>query len=57
LKKVYRVKQKANSNEGSNLDAYDEKLMFANDKKQQKSVDGNLGARTGGMSWKKNYPP
>jgi hypothetical protein len=40
----------ANSNEGSNLDAHDEKSMFANDKKQQESADGNPGARTGGMS-------
>jgi hypothetical protein len=48
LKKVYCVKQKANSNEGSNMDTQDEKLMFTNDKKQQKSVNGNLGARTRG---------
>jgi hypothetical protein len=48
LKKVYRAKQKDNSNEGSSLDAHDEKLMFANDKKQQKSADGNSRARTGG---------
>jgi hypothetical protein len=34
-KRIYRVKQKANSNEGLNLDAHDKKLMFANDKKQQ----------------------
>jgi hypothetical protein len=32
-KKVYRAKQNANSNDGSNLDAQDEKPMFANDKK------------------------
>jgi hypothetical protein len=50
MKKVYHAKQKANSNEGSNLDVQDEKLMFANDKKQQKLADGNSGARTGGMS-------
>jgi hypothetical protein len=41
-------RKKANSNEGSNLDAQDEKLIFANVKKQQKSVDSNSGARTGG---------
>jgi hypothetical protein len=34
LKKVYRAKQKANSNEGLNLDAHDEKPTFANNKKQ-----------------------
>jgi hypothetical protein len=49
LKKVYRAKQKANSNEGLNLDVQDEKSMFANDKKQQKSADSNSGARTRGM--------
>jgi hypothetical protein len=48
LKKVYHVKQKANSNEGSSLDAQGEKLMFTNDKKQQKSVDSNSDARTEG---------
>jgi hypothetical protein len=48
LKKVYRLKQKVNSNEGSNLDAKNEKLMFANDKKQQQSTDGNSGTRTRG---------
>jgi hypothetical protein len=50
LKKVYHVKQKANSNEGFNLDAQDEKAKFANDKKQQKLDDSNSGARIGGMS-------
>jgi hypothetical protein len=44
------MKQKTNSNEGSNLNAQDGKPMFLNDKKQQKSADGNSGARTGGMS-------
>jgi hypothetical protein len=42
------VKQKANSNEGLNLDAQDKKSIFANDKKQQQSADSNLGARNGG---------
>jgi hypothetical protein len=46
-KKVYRVKQKANSNEGLNLDTHDEKPIFANDKKQQQSTDISLAARTG----------
>jgi hypothetical protein len=45
---VYRVKKKANSNESLNLDAQDEKSIFANNKKQQQSTDSNLGARTGG---------
>jgi hypothetical protein len=49
-KKDYHSKQKVNSNEGSNLDAQNEKLMFANDKKKQQLPDGNSGARTGGMS-------
>jgi hypothetical protein len=56
LKMVYRVKQKANSNESSNLDAQDEKSMFANDKKQQKSTDGNPGAGTGGHGLGKELP-
>jgi hypothetical protein len=50
LKKAYRPKKKANSNEGSNLDAHNEKSMFSNDMKQQNSTDCNSGARTGGMS-------
>jgi hypothetical protein len=50
LKNVYCVKQKANSNEGLNLDAHDEKPIFANDKKQQQLADSNSGARAGGMS-------
>jgi hypothetical protein len=50
LKKAYHPKQKVNSNEGSNLEAQNEKPMFANDKKQQKLADGNLGARTGGTA-------
>jgi hypothetical protein len=48
LKKVYHVKQKTNSNEDSNLDAQNEKSMFANDKKQQQLADGSSGARIGG---------
>jgi hypothetical protein len=48
LKKAYRPNQKANSNEGSNLDAQNEKSIFANDKKEQQLADGNSGARTGG---------
>jgi hypothetical protein len=48
MKKAYRPKQKANSNEGSNLDAHNEKSMFANDRKQENSAIGNSGARTGG---------
>jgi hypothetical protein len=51
------VRQKANSNEGSNLDAQDEKKMFENDKKQQKLADGNSGARTGGHELGKELPP
>jgi hypothetical protein len=47
---IYRVKQKANLNEGLNLNTHNEKSMFANDKSQQQSTDINLGARTGGMS-------
>jgi hypothetical protein len=35
LKKAYCPKKKTNSNEGSNLDAQHEKLIFANNKKQQ----------------------
>jgi hypothetical protein len=50
VKKVYHAKQKVNSNEGSNLDARNEKPIFANEKKQQKSVDSNSDARTGVMS-------
>jgi hypothetical protein len=50
LKNVYCVKQKANSNEGLNLDAHDKKPIFANDKKQQQLADSNSGARTGDMS-------
>jgi hypothetical protein len=50
LKKVYRAKQKANSNEDLNLNTQDEKPIFTNDKKQQQSSDINSGARTGGMS-------
>jgi hypothetical protein len=50
LKKAYRSEKKANANEGSNLDAQNEKLIFENDKKQQQSADDNSGARTGGMS-------
>jgi hypothetical protein len=49
LKKVYRVKLKANSNEILNLNTQDEKPIFANDKKQQQSADSNSGPRTGGM--------
>jgi hypothetical protein len=48
LKKVYRVKHKANSNESLNLNTQDEKLIFANNKKQQQSANSNSGARTGG---------
>jgi hypothetical protein len=50
VKKVYHAKQKVNSNEGSNLDARNEKPIFANEKKQQKPVDSNSDARTGVMS-------
>jgi hypothetical protein len=56
LKKAYCPNQKANSNEGSNLDAQNEKSIFANDKKEQQLADGNSGARTGGMSEKKDCP-
>jgi hypothetical protein len=48
LKRVYRVKQKVNSNESLNLNTHDGKLIFANDKKQQQSANSNSGARTGG---------
>jgi hypothetical protein len=48
LKKAYHLKQKANSNEGSILDAQNEKLIFAKDKKQQQLADGNSVARTWG---------
>jgi hypothetical protein len=41
------VKQKVNSNEVLNLNTPDEKLMFANDKKQQQSADINSCAWTG----------
>jgi hypothetical protein len=42
------VKQKANSNEGLNLDEQDENPIFANDKKQQQSANSNSSARIGG---------
>jgi hypothetical protein len=57
LKKAYRPKQKANSNEGSNLDAQNEKLIFVNDKKQQQWADGNLGAGTRGHELGKELSP
>jgi hypothetical protein len=50
---VYRVKKKVNSNESLNLDAQDEKPIFANNKKQQQSTDSNLDARTGGHELEK----
>jgi hypothetical protein len=56
-KKDYHSKQKVNSNEGSNLDAQNEKLMFANDKKKQQLSDGNSGARTGGHELGKELSP
>jgi phage repressor protein C with HTH and peptisase S24 domain len=46
-KKVYRVKQKANSNESLNLNTQDEKPIFADDKKQQ-LANSNLGGKTRG---------
>jgi hypothetical protein len=51
------MKQKANSNEGSNLDSQNEKSMFANNKKQQKLADGNSGARTKGHELGKELSP
>jgi hypothetical protein len=57
LKKAYRPKQKANLNEGSNLDKHNEKPTFSNDKKQQQSTDGNSGGRTGGHELGKELPP
>jgi hypothetical protein len=57
LKRVHRVKQKANSNESLNLNTQGEKPIFANDKKQQQLADSNSCARTGGMSKRKDYPP
>jgi hypothetical protein len=40
-----------------NLDAHDEKPIFANDKKQQQSVDISSGARTGGHELEKELCP
>jgi hypothetical protein len=57
LKKVYRVKQKVNSNESLNLNTQGENLIFANDKKQQQSTDSNSGARTGGHKLEKGLSP
>jgi hypothetical protein len=45
--KCYHAKQKANSNEGLNLNTQDEKSIFSNDKKQQQSANINSSARTG----------
>jgi hypothetical protein len=47
LKRVYHMKQKANSNESFNLNTHDEKPIFANNKKQQQSINSNSGGRTG----------
>jgi hypothetical protein len=47
------VKQKANSNEGLNLNTQDENPIFANGEEQQKSADSNSGARTGGHELEK----
>jgi hypothetical protein len=55
LKKVYRGKQKTNSNESLSLNTQDEKPIFANDKKQQQSTNINSGARTWGHELEKNY--
>jgi hypothetical protein len=49
-KKVYRVKQKANSNESLNLNTHDKNPIFVNNKKQQQLANSNSGGRTGGMS-------
>jgi hypothetical protein len=57
LKKVYHVKKKANSNEGLNMNAHDEKPIFANDKRQRQSADSNSGARTMGHELEKGLPP
>jgi hypothetical protein len=57
LKKVYRVKQKANLNESLNLKTHDEKSMFASDKKRHQSADSNSGARTGGHELEKEVSP
>jgi hypothetical protein len=57
LKKVYRVKQKTNSNESLNLNIQDEKPMFTNDKKRHQSTDSNSGARTGGYELEKELSP
>jgi hypothetical protein len=57
LKKVYRVKQKANSNESLNLNTQDEKPIFANDKKQQQPANSNSGSRTGGHELEKRLSP
>jgi hypothetical protein len=51
------VKHKANSNESLNLNTQDEKLIFANNKKQQQSTDSNSGARTGGHEVEKGLCP
>jgi hypothetical protein len=51
------VKQKANSNEGLNLNTQYEKMIFANDKKQQTSVDSNSVARTEGHELEKELSP
>jgi hypothetical protein len=57
LKRVYRVRQKVNSNEGFNLNTPDEKLMCANDKEQQQSAGINSGAKTGGHELEKELSP
>jgi hypothetical protein len=57
LKKVYHVRQKANSNEGFNLNAQYEKSIFVNDKKHQQSADSNSGARTEGHELEKELFP
>jgi hypothetical protein len=51
------VKQKGNSNEGLNLDAHDENLIFANHKKQRQSTNISSGARTGGHELEKELCP
>jgi hypothetical protein len=53
LKKVYRVKQKTNSNESLNLNTHDEKPIFVNDKKQQQSANSNSGGRIRGHELEK----
>jgi hypothetical protein len=54
---VYRVKQKANSNERLNLDTHDEKLIFANGEKKQQLADISSGARTGRHELEKELCP